>query len=237
MNERIVHRIRVLIADDHAVLRETLRLMLDAQADIEVVGDVSDGRQAVDAAERLRPDLILMDAEMPGLSGIEATRQLHRRAAQALVLILTAHGEDEEIINALAAGAAGVMLKTFPSVALLQAIRTVIREGSYLPPEILQRERVVEYLQNPRREAGKQSAEILTRREREILQLLAEGNSSRAIAEELVLSPKTVEAHRDHISTKLGTHNRSELILFAIRHGLVHLKDRPDSPAAQERSD
>lgn len=221
MRQFAVPALRILIADDHAVLRETLRLLLDAQDNMEVVGDVADGHQAIEAAQRLCPDLVIMDAAMPGLSGVEATRRLRPLLPDARVVILTGYGQDEEIISALEAGADGLVLKTSPSAELLEAVRTVGSGRRFLPQAIAERDRIRDFLQRPRSAAANSAS--LTRREREILQLFAEGHSNREIAVKLGISAKTVEAHKEHIAGKLGTRNRTELIRFAVRHGLLHV--------------
>ncbi len=211
--------IRVLLADDHAVLRETLRLLLGSQPEIVVVGEASTGREAVDLAERLRPDVVLMDTIMPSLNGVEATRQLTRILPRTRVIMLTGYADDERILAALQAGASGYVVKSSSVDELLLAIRTVHNNNTYLSACLTGREEARDYF----RQAAlvKTDNGPLTPREREVLQLVAEGCANRVIAERLFISVKTVEAHKEHITTKLGLRNRADLIRYAIRKGLI----------------
>jgi len=217
-------RIRLLVADDHALLRQALRVLLEAQDGLEVVGEATNGRDAVDAAERLMPDVVLMDMVMPGLNGIEATRQILKRAPGIKVLILTAYLEDERLLQALRAGAAGYVVKNSDMEELLLAIRSVYRGNTYFSTAVSDEISVNEVMLQAKQPEGRTGYELLTNREREVLQLIAEGLSNQAIADELVISVKTVEAHRSHIMTKLHAKNRTDLIRYAIRRGLVGLE-------------
>ncbi|HWO73161.1 MAG TPA: response regulator transcription factor [Dehalococcoidia bacterium] len=218
--------IRVLIADDHAVLRQALRYMLEAQSGLEVVGEASNGREAVDMAEKLHPDVILMDTIMPGLNGIEATRQVRRRLPKTKVLMLTGYMEDEHVAGALKAGASGYVIKKSEIDELLLGIQAVHRGNPYFSSSIGDGD-LTDYLWQLKSNSGRVGYELLTAREREVLQLIAEGRSNQKIADELFISVKTVEAHRAHIMTKLHAKNRTDLIRYAIRKGLVALDAVP----------
>lgn len=218
--------IRVLIVDDHAVLRQALRFLLESQPGVEVVGDAKNGREAIEMAERLQPDVVLMDAVMPGLNGIEATRQIRRRLPRTKVLVLTGYMEDEQIAGALKAGASGYIVKKSDLDELLLGIRAVHRGNPYFSSSIGDGD-VADYLWQMRSNEGKVGYDLLTSREREVLQLIAEGYSNQKIADELVISVKTVEAHRAHIMTKLHARNRTDLIRYALRKGLVGLDHVP----------
>jgi two-component system response regulator NreC len=218
--------IRVLIADDHGVFRQALRYMLEAQEGIIVAGEASNGREAVDLAERVRPDVILMDTVMPGLNGIEATRQIRRRLPKTRVLMLTGYMEDEQVASALKAGAHGYVIKRSEADELLAGIRSVFRGNPYFSTSIGDGD-LTDYLWQLKSNAGKVGVDLLTGREKEVLQLIAEGFSNQKIAGELFISVKTVEAHRAHIMSKLHAKNRTDLIRYALRRGLVALDAVP----------
>ena len=220
-------RIKVLIVDDHAVLRQALRLLLETHQEIEVVGEAMNGREAVEIAERTKPEVVLMDMVMPGLNGLEATRQMKKRVPNARVLILTGYVEDEQILAALRAGAAGYVVKRSDVTELLLAIQAVHRGNTYFSSSISENMMNNDYLWQARRGETKAGLDALTSREREVLQLIAEGYSNQAIARELFISVKTVEAHKAHIMSKLRANNRTDLIRYAIRRGVVRL-DSPD---------
>jgi two-component system response regulator NreC len=221
-------RIRVLIVDDHAILRQALRQLLESHAEVEVVGDAASGREAIAATEKLMPDVVLMDMVMPGLNGLEATRQIRKRAPKSRVLILTGYMEDEQIISALRAGAAGYVVKRSDTEELLLGIQAVHRGNTYFSSAISDGDAVNQYLWQAKKEDGKAGYELLTSREREVLQLIAEGYSNQRIAQELFISVKTVEAHKAHIMSKLHARNRTDLIRYALRKGLVGLDAPPD---------
>ena len=227
------HRPRVLVVDDHALLRQALVMLLEAQDGVEVVGEATNGRDAVEAAERLMPDVVLMDMVMPGLNGIDATRQIMRRAPGVRVLILTAYLDDERLLQSLRAGATGYVVKQSDIAELLIAIQSVYRGNTYVSTSVSEEISVDELLLQAKRPDGKTSYELLTNREREVLQLIAEGLSNQAIAEELMISVKTVEAYRAHIMTKLHSKNRTDLIRYALRRGLISLES---SRANEERN-
>jgi len=228
--------IRVLIVDDHAVLRQALRFLLESQAGVVVVGDAANGREAVEKAELLRPDVVLMDTVMPGLNGIEATRQIRKRLPKTKVLILTGYMEDEQISGALRAGASGYVVKKSGMDELLLGIQAVHRGNPYFSSSIGDGD-LTDYLWQLRSNDGRVGYELLTGREREVLQLIAEGFSNQRIAQELFISVKTVEAHRAHIMTKLHARNRTDLIRYALRRGIVGLDAVPiDGEGAEKRS-
>lgn len=221
-------RIRVLIVDDHAILRQALRQLLEARSEVEVVGDAANGREALEAVERLMPDVVLMDMVMPGLNGLEATRQIRKRFPQTRVLILTGYMEDEQILGALRVGASGYVVKKSDTEELLLGIQAVQRGNTYFSSAISDGDAINQFLWQAKKEDGKVGYELLTSREREVLQLIAEGYSNQKIAEELYISVKTVEAHKSHIMNKLHARNRTDLIRYALRKGLVGVDAPPD---------
>jgi two-component system response regulator NreC len=213
-------KIRVLLADDHTILRAGLRRMLNEQPDIEVVGEASDGRQAVSEALALKPDVVLMDITMPEMNGIEATRQVKRALDSTRVLILTMHENEEYLFQALRTGASGYILKEAADTELISAIRIVNTGRFYMSPSA-QTMMVGDYLLRVRSGEERDSYSALTEREREILKLVAEGLTNNQIAERLYISPKTVDTHRTHIMDKLNLHSRAELVKYAMRRGLL----------------
>jgi DNA-binding NarL/FixJ family response regulator len=213
-----VRQIRVLVADDQAMMRAGFRMILEAQPDIEVVGEASDGVEAVEAAARLRPDVVLMDIRMPRLDGVEATRRL----AGHKVLILTTFGLDEYIVDTLRAGASGFLLKDAPPEELVKAVRVVAAGDALLSPAVTRRllDRVVPRLGRPERESPEALSE-LTDREREVLRLLAQGLSNREIADRLVVGEATVKTHVSHVLMKLGLRDRVQAVVLAYEVGLA----------------
>ncbi len=210
-------KIRLLIADDHFLVRAGLRTFFMSSPDIEIVGEASDGLMAVEQALRLQPDIILMDLLMPGLDGIEATTRICQQNPAARILIITSFAEDERVVSAIHAGAMGYLIKDTSPQELEQAIRAIHAGESYLPPNIAHK--VIRQLNKP----SKSSApwEKLTPRELDILKLVAEGLSSDEIARELYISVQTVSSHLWRMMKKLGVENRTQLALFAIRNGIV----------------
>ncbi len=204
----------------HTILRAGLRMMLNAQPDFEVVGEAQDGRQAIQEAQRLQPDVILMDITMPDMNGIEATRQIKKLLPETKVLMLTMHEHDEYVFQALRAGASGYMLKEAADTDLISALR-VIQNGQFYLSPTAQSVMVGDYLQRVRTGEEKDSYSSLTEREREILKLVAEGYTNNKIAERLIISPKTVDTHRTHVMDKLNLHSRAELVKYAMRRGLL----------------
>jgi len=213
--------IKVLVADDHTILRQGIKALLANQEGIEVVGEAKDGREAIKVIEELLPDVILMDIAMPGLNGAEATRRIKKKFPKMKVLVLTMYANEEYIFQILNAGANGYLVKETAFQDLISAIKAVYSGESFMSPSISKKV-VNGYIQQARGDK-KKICEVLTPREREILQLIAEGNSSKKIAEALFISPKTVETHRTHIMDKLNIHNRSGLIKYAIRKGMVDI--------------
>jgi DNA-binding NarL/FixJ family response regulator len=216
--------IRVLVVDDHPVVRQGLRTFLMSRDGIDVVGEAVDGEKAVEATLSLRPDVILMDLEMPVLDGIGAIRRLATLKVQAKVIVLTGFGNDERVFPALAAGAAGYLLKDVDPAELETAIRNVHRGDAGLHPRIAAR--LLQELSQPARPA--QSA--LTAREQDVLALLAEGRSNREIARSLVVSEKTVKTHVSNILAKLGVADRTQAALYAVRAGLTGRPGPDDQP-------
>jgi two-component system, NarL family, response regulator NreC len=215
---------RILLVDDHQIMREGLMSLMANEPDLEVVGDASDGRQAVQLARKLRPDLVVMDISMPGLSGIEATRQILDEVDRARVLALSMHADPRFVAGALEAGAHGYMIKDCTSQELLECIRTVAGGGTYLSPQVA--EVVVRgFVRRLGEETGTPPASVLTPREREVLQLLVEGHTVKAIAERIHLGVKTVETHRRNIMEKLGLKSMVDLIKYAMREGVVSLDE------------
>lgn len=211
---------RLLIADDHALLRAGLRALLAREPDLEVVGEADNGRDVVGFAGSLSPDLVLMDITMPGTNGIEAIANLKRRYPSVRVLVLTIHNTHEYIQESLSAGADGYILKGASQDELRLAVRTVLQGKVYLTPDIS--ECIVSgYLGSGKSAVPASAWNKLTQREREVLKLIAEGNSSKLIAEYLYLSVKTVDKHRSNLMNKLDIHNASRLTGFAIKQGLL----------------
>ena len=229
MNRTTRARVRILIVDDHAVLRQALRLLLQSHDELDVLGEVSNGRDAAAAAEKLQPDVVLMDVVMPGLNSLDATRQIRKRCPNTRVLILSGHEEDEQIIEALRAGASGYLIKESDIGELLLAIQSVSRGNTYFSSALSERGGGNDFLLRARSGESEVGFDRLTDREREVLQLIAEGHSNQSIAEQLVISVKTVEAH---IMSKLGARNRTDLIRYAIRRGIIGLEPMPQLRAS-----
>lgn len=214
----MIDTIRVLIADDHTIVRSGVRLLLAAEPDIEVVGEALDGREAVAKAEILQPDVILMDITMPEMDGLEATRRIKTHSPHIHVLVLTMHRSDDYFFEMLRAGASGYVLKGAETSELINAVRVVSKDEVFLYPTMAQK-LVNGYLNLA--EGGEENWSSLSPREREILRLLADGYSNKEIAETLVVSPSTVHSHRSNIMSKLGLNNRRELIQYARNRGLI----------------
>jgi DNA-binding NarL/FixJ family response regulator len=212
--------IRVLLADDHTIVREGVRLCLEAMGDIEVVAEAEDGQAAVSLAAQLRPDVAVVDLTMPRLNGVEAIRQIKRDVPSVEVVVLSVHDSEAYVVQALRAGAAGYVLKRNAATELAAAIRAAHDGQAYLHPSIARRV-IDDYLSRIHASEDSEPYERLTPREREVLQLAAEGHTTRAIAGLLCLSTKTVEHHRASLMTKLGLHGQTELVKYAIRAGLV----------------
>ena len=224
--------VRVLLVDDHAVIRQALRMVLEAQEDIEVVGDVENGREAVAAAARVRPDVVVMDLVMPGLNGVDATRQVRRASPGTRVVMLSGFVDEDGLLDSLRAGASGYLVKRSDVTELIEAIRAVNEGRTYFSAALYEGFDVAEMEAQARRPDQRVGLEVLTAREREVLQLTAEGASNHAVAESLKISVKTVEAHKAHIMSKLKVKNRTELIRYALRKHIVNLETIDDAEKA-----
>jgi len=215
-------KLRIMLADDHTLFRQGIKNLLNAEADMEIVGEASNGGDAVDKAAEYRPDVILMDIGMPGLSSFEATRQVKKARPETKVLLLTMYDDEDYLVEGMEVGASGYVLKDSPSQQLVAAIRDINRGGSYLSPRMLSqlvddfRSRIKTATRLPR-------FATLTTREREVLKMLAEGNSVKEIACDLNLSVKTVEAHKFNLMRKLDIHNKAQLVQYAIQKKIIKL--------------
>jgi DNA-binding NarL/FixJ family response regulator len=215
-----VTRIRVLIADDHAILREGVRALLAAAPDIEVVGEAADGRAAVEGCRALDPDVVLMDIAMPGLGGLEAALEMKKEGLRARVLVLSQYEDREYVRRLLKAGVAGYVLKKSAGSELANAIRAAHRGGLVLDPEVA---RAAMEQAGPERQPG-DPYEALTDREKQVLKLVAEGKSNKEVAELLGISVKTAMSHRERVMEKLDLHNRTELVRYAIKAGVIRVE-------------
>jgi DNA-binding NarL/FixJ family response regulator len=218
-----VKKIRVIIADDHAIVREGTRRVLEAEEDIEVVGEASDGQEAVSRATELKPDVAIIDIAMPKLNGIEATKQIKSLLPSVAILILSAYDNDQYIYGILEAGAAGYLLKNVRGSELVEAIRAVYNGESVLHPIIARK--VLQRFGPSSRQAKAGSPEILSERELEVLKLAAKGKSNRDIADELCLSARTVQAHLANIFSKLQVGSRTEAVLYGLKEGWYTLEE------------
>jgi DNA-binding NarL/FixJ family response regulator len=210
---------RVLVADDHAVVRRGVRGILGAEPDFEVIGEAQDGAEAVAAARELEPHLVVMDVSMPRMTGLQASRELARQAPDVRVVMLSMHDDEQYFFEALAAGASGYVLKSAVDRELVDACRATMRGEPFIYPAAAAA-LVRDYLARAAAD-GETPGRLLTDREEEVLKLIAEAHSNQQIADALVISPKTVDRHRTHILQKLGMHDRVELTRYAIRRGLV----------------
>jgi DNA-binding NarL/FixJ family response regulator len=215
-------KVKVLIVDDHAILREGVRALLKLHDDLEVVGEASNGQQALEEEARLGPDVILMDISMPGLGGIETTLELKKRGSRARILILSQYEDREYVRRLLKAGVSGFVLKKSAGAELANAIRAVHRGGLVLDPEVA---RTAMQEAGPAGPGDGDPYDALTDREKQVLKLVAEGRSNKEVAELLGISVKTAMTHREHVMEKLGVHNRTELVRFAIKRGVIRVDD------------
>ena len=213
-------KIRVFLADDHQVFREGIRLLLEKVPDMEMIGEADDGEEAVTKVSQLMPDVVLMDITMPKLNGLEATRQIKQKHPSIKVLILTMHETDQYLSAMLEVGVSGYLVKTTTSRELISAIKAVHQGDVYLYPSIA-RMLVGDYLQRVKSGEEKTSYDGLTPREREILRYIAEGRQNRESAQLLFISLRTVQAHRSNLMEKLGAHDRTQLVKYAIRKGII----------------
>jgi two-component system response regulator NreC len=211
---------RILIADDHDVVRAGLRFLLERQEDMEIVGEASDGRQVVRLAGELRPSVIVMDIAMPQLNGIDAAAHILRRIPEMRIIILSMYADEEFLVRALSAGVKGYLLKDSVQGDLVRAVRAVATGRSFFSPAIAQT-LAEDYLRQLQNKGVEDTYELLTEREREVLQLLAEGKSNKEAATLLDVSPYTIETHRTHLMQKLNLHNTAEIVLYAVRKKIV----------------
>ncbi len=221
-----MQRIRVLIVDDHAVVRRGLRAFLESEEDIQVVGEAADGVEAVEKAQELLPDVVLMDLVMPGIDGVTATGQVVRASPDSRVLVLTSFGEEDKVFPSIKAGATGYLLKDVPAEGLVRAIRSVANGELLLHPEIATK--VLDEFSNTHAETP--ALAELTPRETEVLTLIVKGRSNKEIACDLCLSIKTVKTHVSNILSKLHTIDRTQAALYAVRQGLVPPRQSSESP-------
>lgn len=213
---------RILIADDHAIVRDGVRALLSTAADFDVAGEAANGQEAVDLAVKIDPDLILMDIAMPGLGGLEATIEIRKRVPRAKIIVLSQYGDPEYVRRFLKAGVSGYVLKNAAGAELVAAIRAVMRGGLVLDPAIAR-----EAVQEPGATdaaGAPETYDTLTDREKQVLKLVAEGRSNKEVAELLNISVKTAMSHREHVMMKLQVHNRTELIRYALRAGVIRVE-------------
>lgn len=213
--------VRILIADDHEVVRHGIRALLETHKGWEVVGEAVTGRQAVEEARRLQPDLVIMDITMPEMNGLEATRQIRRDVPAVEVLVLSVHDSEQLVREVLEAGARGYVLKSDAGRDLIAAVETLCRHKPFFTAKVSEMMLEGFLKAGPAGEPGKPALSALTAREREIVQLLAEGQSNKEVADMLGISVKTVETHRSHVMTKLNLHSMSDLVRYAVRNQLI----------------
>jgi len=208
---------RILVADDHAIMRDGIRALLATSEEMEIVGEAADGKEAVELSQQLGPDVVIMDLAMPRMDGLEAIRRIHKKQPRVKTLVLTQYDNQEYVLSVIRAGAVGFLPKKAVSSDLMAALKALRKGDSFLYPQAASM-LINNYLQ---RNPGVDPYEMLTAREREVLKLVAEGYTSRRIAEMLFLSVKTVTGHRNKLMQKLSLHNRSELVRYAVRRGLI----------------
>jgi len=215
-----MNAIRILLADDHTVIRRGLRALLERQNGFEVVAEAADGREAVETAAAVNPDVAVIDIGMPNINGIEAARRITEKRPETAVVILSMHADESYVLRALKSGARGYLLKDSPEEDLIDAIRAVHAGKAFFSPEI-SKMLAEDYMRQMRQRGVEDSYELLTPREREILQMLGEGKSNKEVATQLNLSLHTVETHRGNVLEKLNLHSTAEMILYAVRKGIV----------------
>jgi two-component system response regulator NreC len=215
-----MRQIRILLADDHNIMRKGLRMLVESQPGFSVVAEAADGREAVEQATTTRPDVAVLDIAMPNLSGIEAAQRIHDQLPQTAIVILSMHSDESYILRALKSGARGYLLKDSAEGDLIEAIKAVTEGKAFFSPEI-SKVLAEDYVRETKLRGLEDSFDLLTAREREILQLLAEGKSNKDIAVLLNLSSHTVETHRRNLHDKLNFHSYADLILYALRKGII----------------
>ena len=216
------NKMRVLIVDDHAIVRDGIRAILSLQPDMEVVGEARDGQEAISQAIQLKPDIVIMDLTMPIMGGLEATQRIKSDCPEINIIVLTMHEDEDHFFQMIQVGASGYFVKGGSSEELMSALRTVWQGDVFLYPSMAKR-LLGDYLQRVRTGSDKESFFGLTERERDILKLIAQGRSNQEIADLFVISISTVQTHRTHIMAKLGLHSRTELVKFALRRGIISL--------------
>ncbi len=215
-----MNKVRVILADDHGIVREGIRHLLEGQPDMEVVGEATDGREVVVLAEKMSPDVVVMDIAMPNLNGIEAAVQILRRRPKVGVIILSMHEDEEYVVRAVSAGVKGYLLKDTAQIDMVRAVRSVAQGESFFSPAIA-RKLLDEFARQLQSKRQGDSYDLLTDREKEILQPLAEGKSAKEIAAALNISQYTVETHRTHIMQKLNLHSAAEIVLYSVRKKII----------------
>jgi two-component system response regulator NreC len=215
-----MRKIRILLADDHQLMRSGIRLMLERESDLSVVGEASDGREAVALAKSLRPDVVVMDIGMANLNGIEAAQQVTQNRPEVAIVMLSMHSDESYVLRALKAGARGYLLKDSAEADLIKAVHAVAGGKSFFSPAV-SKVLLDDYVRKLKRSGADDAYDLLTPREREVLQLVAEGKSNKDIANLLNLSVYTVESHRSNLMEKLNLHGLPELILYAVRKGII----------------
>lgn len=213
----------IVLADDHQIVRQGLRALLESEPDFQLLGEAGDGLEAVQLIERLRPQVLVLDLMMPGLNGLEVTRQVTKRSPETRVIILSMHSDQAYVLEALRNGAAGYVLKDSSTDDLIQAVHEVIAGRRYLSPPLS--ERAIEVYIEAAKETVLDRYETLTTREREVLQLAAEGNTNVEIAARLSISPRTAETHRSNLMRKLDLHGQTDLIRYALRRGIIPMDE------------
>jgi len=211
---------RILIADDHAIVREGLRQLLNSQRDMEVAGEAQDGREALEKAKALRPDVTILDIAMPGLSGLEAVRLIKEAVPHTQIVILSMHEKEAYVHQVFASGALAYVLKASPSTDVLEAIRAAHR-GEYFLSSKIKAEVIGRYLESRKEKPAVRGYDLLSEREQQVFRLMVEGNSTTQIADVLCVSPKTVEKHRGNVMNKLGIHDLVALVKYAIKIGII----------------
>jgi DNA-binding NarL/FixJ family response regulator len=216
-----LQKIRVLVVDDHTIVRDGICALLALAGDIEVIGEAANGSEALKMAKELEPDVVLMDITMPIMDGLEATRRIHKEFPRIRVLALTQYDDKEYVFPVIEAGASGFISKVAASLELTSGIRSIYQGDSYLSPSVARL--LIEDYQHGEGRVIREPYEQLTDRERDVLKLVAEGHTTKEVADILVVSPRTVEGHKTNFMAKLGIHNRTELVKYALRKGIITL--------------